>query len=144
MRGEIPASLDVSSAFHWRNRPAGTGISATFDHCRFLNSTAAGLQISNGTSASGSNCGASNNGTAGFKAEGANASNMNLLTSVSFNNGQGIQAATGGTIRVGDCQITNNGTGIDTPGGTAASYGTNNVTANSVPGAFNGTPLSQS
>jgi hypothetical protein len=118
---------------------SATGIGAAFNECRFYANTSHGLVASNGADVTVERSVADINGGAGFRAEGANTSTMTIMRCRSTNNAQGIQAATGGTIRVGDTQVTDNAAALSTAGGTIASWGNNYVVGS---GSFNGTPLS--
>jgi len=59
------------------------------------------------------------------------------------NNGQGITALAGSTVRISQTQVVNNGIGLNpSSGGAISSYGTNNIAANgSGHGPANGTPI---
>jgi hypothetical protein len=118
--------------------PTAGGIGATFNECRFFSNTSNGLVASNGANVTVERSVADVNGAAGFRAEGATTSTMTVMRCRSTNNGQGIQAATGGVVRVGDSQVTDNAAALSTTGGTIASWGNNYVIGS---GSFNGTAL---
>jgi len=119
--------------------PSGaSGISGTFNECRFYANVNNGLIASNGAVVTVERSVADVNGAAGFRAEGANASTLTVLRCRSTNNGQGVQAAASGTVKVGDTQITDCGTAISNAGGTTQSWGNNYVIGT---GSFNGTAL---
>ena len=116
--------------------PTAGGVGAAFNNCRFYANVVDGLSGNSGASVVVERSVSDINGSAGFKIGGTGTSTMTLIRCRSTNNGQGITAATGGTIRVGDTQITDNATSISNAGGTSASWGNNYV----VPlGTFNGT-----
>ena len=117
---------------------SATGIGATFNNCKFYANTTHGLVANNGANVNVERSVADLNGAAGFKAEGVNASTLTVLRCRATNNGQGIQATTGGTVRVGDTQVTDNAAALSASGGTIASWGNNYVIGS---GSFNGTPL---
>jgi len=117
---------------------SATGIGATFNNCKFYSNTTNGLVASNGADVTVERSVADINGAAGFRAEGANTSTLTILRSRSTNNASGVQAATGGIVRVGDTQITDNAAALSVAGGTIASWGNNYVIGS---GSFNGTAL---
>ena len=83
---------------------------------------------------------ATGNTQAGFFIDngGTLAAQLNLQDSISANNGQGITAGAGATVRISQTQITNNANGLNPiGGGLISSYGTNNIAAN---GGGNGPP----
>jgi parallel beta helix pectate lyase-like protein len=112
----------------------------TFKGCSFISNNQHGLQVNNFSFVTVEQCIADVNGQAGFRAEGVTTTaTLTILRSRSNGNVSGIQALTGGTVRVGDTQITDNGNQLNTSGGVISSWGNNYV----VPAAtFNGTPLS--
>ena len=120
----------------------GTGVKGSFDHCRFEGNGNSGLVLSGGAIVTVKDSVATGNTQAGFFVDnGAGvvvAAQLNLQDSVSANNGQGITAGAGGTVRISQTQITNNTTGLNPiSGGLISSYGTNNIAAN---GGGNGPP----
>jgi len=118
--------------------PTAGGVGATFNNCKFLANTTHGLEAKNGGIVTVERSVSDFNGGAGFRADGATASTVTVMRCRATNNGQGLQANTGGTIRVGDSQITDNGAALSTTGGTIASWGNNYVIGS---GSFNGTAL---
>jgi hypothetical protein len=114
-------------------------VRASFDRCRFEGNGNAGLAVSNGGIVSVKDSIATGNTQVGFYADGPLvASQLNLQDSIAANNGQGITALSGATVRISRTQVTNNTTGLNPSGtGVISSYGTNNIAAN---GAGNGPP----
>ncbi len=125
---------------------AGAGVKGSFHNCRFQGNGNGGLVVSGSGVVSVKDSMATGNLQAGFFAEGGatGGAQMNLLDSVSANNGQGITVQSNATVRISQTQITNNGTGLNPVGtGLISSYGTNNITANAVGnGPPNGPPIS--
>ena len=118
--------------------PTVSNIGAMFNNCRFSSNTGNGLQAVNGAIVTVERSVADLNNGAGFRAEGATTSTITILRSRSTNNAHGLQAITGGTIKVGDTQITDNTDALNISGGIIASWGNNYVIG---AGTFNGTPL---
>ncbi len=119
---------------------AGPGVKGSFDNCRFEGNGNGGLVVSGPGVVSVKDSVAAGNAQAGFFADGAGlgATQMNLQSCIASNNGQGITAQAGSTVRISLTQITNNATGLNPGGGgLISSYGTNNIAAN---GAGNGPP----
>ena len=118
----------------------GTGVRGSFHNCRFEGNGNSGLVLSGGAIVTVKDSVSTGNTQAGFFVDNAGsvAAQLNLQDSISANNGQGITAGAGGTVRISQTQITNNTTGLNPSGsGLISSYGTNNIAAN---GAGNGPP----
>ena len=123
---------------------AGAGVKGSFHNCRFEGNGNGGLVVSGSGVVSVKDSVATGNTQAGFFAEGGatGGAQMNLQDCITANNGQGITAQPGSTVRISQTQITNNTTGLNPVGvgagaGQISSYGTNNIAAN---GAGNGPP----
>ena len=124
---------------------AGAGVKGSFHNCRFEGNGNGGLVLSGGAIVTVKDSVATGNTQAGFFVDnnGILAAQLNLQDSISVNNGQGITAGNGGTVRISQTQITNNATGLNPTGtGQISSYGTNNITANTAGnGPPNGPPI---
>jgi hypothetical protein len=118
--------------------PTAGSVGATFNNCQFLANTSHGLLASNGSNVTVERSVSDINGAAGFRAEGGATATLTIMRCRATNNAQGIQAFTGGVVRVGDTQVTDNATALSLTGGTIASWGNNYVIGT---GSFNGTPL---
>jgi hypothetical protein len=124
---------------------AGAGVKGSFHNCRFQGNGNGGLVVSGSGIVSVKDSMATGNAQAGFFAEGGatGGAQLNLLDSVTANNGQGITAQSNSTVRISQTQITNNSIGLNPTGtGLISSYGTNNITANALGnGPPNGPPI---
>jgi hypothetical protein len=101
-----------------------TKIDVSLNDVRIFN-CAFGVAVGNGTRVMANRVVASGCSGAGFFAEGpAGVSELQINNSVSSSNGTGIQAAAGGTVRVGNTDIFSNTTSVS---GTVLSYGNNRV-----------------
>ena len=131
----------------------GGGFTAavTLKNVRLLNNGTAQLFITTASGASAVSAtvidselaGGGVTGTAGVSAKALTGTATVLVksSSVTGNPGAGLNAnGAGAAIRVGDTAINNNGTGMNTANsGKIESYGDNDVTGNTVPGAFTAT-----
>jgi len=122
---------------------AGAGVKGSFHNCRFEGNGNGGLVVSGSGIVSVKDSIATGNTQAGFFTEGGatGGAQMNLQDCITANNGQGITAQSGSTVRISQTQVTNNSIGLNPTGGASSgqisSYGTNNITANA---AGNGPP----
>jgi len=123
----------------------GAQVTAVFDNCRFLNNGNAGLVASANTKVSVNRSVSSNNGNAGFFADGSGgAAILNIKNCVSSNNVQGVTTVTGSTVRVSESFIVDNTTnGVQLAGGTIFGDGSNTVAGNAGNQTFNGTQITQ-
>jgi hypothetical protein len=125
---------------------AGAGVRGSFHNCRFEGNGNSGLVVSGGAVVTAKDSVSSGNTQAGFFADNGApgvAVQVNLQDCISANNGQGITALAGSTVRIAQTQIVNNNVGLNpSSGGVISSYGTNNIAANgSGNGPPNGTPI---
>ena len=103
-------------------------LDVTLDNVRVQNSNF-GIAVSGRTKVMINRSVFSGNTQAGIEADGT--SDMNVNSSVTSNNGIGIQVDGGATIRFSDTDIALNGTAIT---GTTSSFGNNRITGNIFPG----------